>query len=87
MTSDGWSIASPIFLSGLRAAAARQLASDTRLRAQSLFAKEGPPPEPSEASPVGRGGAKERNEAVAVRRLRSEADFAPTKWGAMNQLS
>ena len=30
---------------------------------------------------VGRGGAKECSAAVAVRRLRSETDFAPTKWG------
>ena len=44
--------------------------------------KPGPPPEPSEANPVGRGGAKEWSAAVAVRRLRSGTDFAPTKWGA-----
>ncbi len=43
---------------------------------------------PAAPRAVGRGGAKERNEAVAVRRLRSEADFAPTKWGgALHQPS
>ena len=40
----------------------------------------GPPPKPSEAGSVGRGRAKERSAVFAVRRKRSEADFALTRF-------
>lgn len=40
----------------------------------------GPPPKPSAAGSVGRGGAKERNAVFAARRKRSKADFAPTRF-------
>ena len=55
--------------SGLRAAALRRLASDTRLRTQSLFAKQGPP----RGLPRGersRSGGERRKE-------RSRAELSP----------
>ena len=59
--------------------------SSTVHGAFSLFAKEGPR---KIEDFVGRGGAKECSAAVAVRRLRSETNFAPTKWGgALHQPS
>ena len=39
----------------------------------------GSPPEPSEAGPVGRGGAKKRHEVFRASGKRSGADFAPTR--------
>ena len=43
--------------------------------------KMGPPPEPSEAGPVGRGGARERRDGYPFLGVRNTADFATTTPG------
>ena len=69
-----WTVHGP-FVSGLRAAASRRLASDTRLRAQSRFLLEEKTGAPARPAAWGEEEGTEQSAVLAVRRGRSGRSF------------
>ena len=69
-----WTVHGP-FVSGLRAAASRRLASDTRLRAQSLFLLARKTGAPARPAAWGEEEGTEQSAVLAVRRGRSGRSF------------